>query len=140
MVLVVPWAWDLSRPLHHVHINTIATSQVALGQHMELGASAALVFGNETEPALVLCCGQFIRAGSRETLGSVLEAGVLGGLRSQGILQALVKLLFSVQVVGAWSWNNWICIHILLDVHFLEVLSGKAERELSRLWGSSSKC
>jgi len=74
MVLVVAWAWHLHGSLHHDHINALTPGEVARGKDVDLGASAALILGNEAESALVLCGRHLVGSGAWETLCYVLEA------------------------------------------------------------------
>lgn len=90
---------------------------------MELGACGALIFRNEAEAALVLCCGQLIGARSWETPGCILEARVLGSLGPQTVHQALVKLPCAVKVVLSGSGYDGINSHIFLEILFLEVFT-----------------
>jgi hypothetical protein len=74
MVLVVAWAWHLHGSLHHDHINSLTSGEVARGKDVDLGASAALILGNEAEAALVLCGRHLVGSGAWEALCYVLEA------------------------------------------------------------------
>ena len=74
MVLVVARPWHLHGSLHHDHINALASGEVARGKDMDLGASAALILGNEAETALVLCGRHLVSSGAWEALCYVLEA------------------------------------------------------------------
>jgi hypothetical protein len=74
MVLVVAWSWYLHGSLHHVHINALTSGKVALGKDMDLGASAALILGDEAEATLVLCSRELVGSGAWEALCYVLEA------------------------------------------------------------------
>lgn len=80
MVLVVAGPWNSERAPHHVHINPLARAVVR--DRVDLGAEAASELRHKAEAVFVLSRGKLVGPRARETLGRVLETGILRSLWS----------------------------------------------------------
>jgi len=82
MVLVVAGAWNSERAPHHVDINPLARAVVPRRDRVDLGAGAASELRHKAEAVFVLSRGKLVGPRARETLGRVLETGILRSLWS----------------------------------------------------------
>jgi len=90
---------------------------------VDLGPGATLIFGDVAITVFVLGGRHLVGAWPRETFCYVLEARILGGLRSARVHDSMHLLHAGSVIVPPGPWDRRVSLNIFLDVNFFEMVT-----------------